>query len=154
MADGFQTLQMVYGIMGQIKNMKKIFIILLITITTSACANNALDIYGMPKPPKNGPAEYIEGWKAGCQTGMTAYSSYYLRTRYSTNVNGEMMSHPHYNTGWNLGLRYCQYYVSTYLSNKELGHGDLRADNTWFSVKSDGFFSYKGVEKIDWMPIN
>ena len=126
--------------------------LLFITIVTSACANNKLDVYGMPKAPTQGPEEYITGWKAGCQTGMTAYSSNHLRNRYSTNVDGNMMANPLYSKGWELGLSYCQYYISNYLSNQEFSKGDLRADNTWFSMQSDGFFSYKGLEEVDWVP--
>lgn len=130
--------------------MKKILLLLVLLIP--ACATQSLATYGMPKAPKVGPREYVEGWKAGCQTGMTAYSSDYLRSRYSANVDGNRMADPVYNKGWELGLSYCQYYASTYLSNPEFNKSDIRNNNTWVSMESDGFFSYKGIDKVDWVP--
>lgn len=134
--------------------MKKKVVALVLLVVMSGCTSKALDIYGMPHAPKYGPPEYIQGWKEGCQTGMTSYGSYYLRYRYRANVNGSMMANPMYSKGWELGANYCQYYASTYLANKEFSKGDLRADNTWFSMKSDGFFTYKGIEKVDFLPFN
>ncbi|MCE3232150.1 MAG: hypothetical protein K0R98_407 [Rickettsiaceae bacterium] len=129
---------------------KEIGTLLISLLLLTACQNSRLDITGMPHPPKEGPPEYIAGWKAGCETGMTSYSSDYLRTRYSTNVDGHMMEDPYYNKGWELGQSYCSYYVSSYLSNKEFASNDLRSNDTWFNLKSDGFFSYKGIDKFSW----
>jgi hypothetical protein len=50
-----------------------------------------------------------------------------------------------------LGQRYCSYYSATYLANTEMAYAsndnytksDLRAKNTLFDLKSDGFFSYE-----------
>lgn len=131
--------------------MKKL--LLLLVLLLPACATQTVTSYGMPKAPTQGPQEYIEGWKAGCQTGMTAYGSDYLRTRYSANVDGNKMANPEYNKGWELGNSYCQYYVSTYLSNPEFNKQDIRSDNTWFTMHTDGLFSYQGVEKLDYMPL-
>ncbi len=133
--------------------MKKNILTICLVILLNACANQPLNIYGMPKAPKTGPAEYIQGWHAGCETGMTAYSTDYLRSTYRTNVDGYMMQNKYYAKGWELGQSYCSYYVSTYLSNKnEFTDKDLRSGNTWFSMKSDGFFSYKNMDSLDWMP--
>ena len=129
--------------------MKKYYLILLLALT--ACYNPKLNMAVMPKVPTNGPPAYIAGWKAGCETGMASYGNSYLRTRYKTNVDGRMMANPHYNKGWELGQRYCSYYSSTYLANTEMASlsndsytsSDLRSSNTWFDLKSDGFFSYE-----------
>ena len=102
----------------------------------------------MPKPPTEGPQEYIMGWKAGCETGMTTYSNSYMRTKYQTNVDGRMMQNRYYNRGWELGQRYCSYYSSTYLSNKEFFKKDLRNDEKWFNLESDGFFNYNNATEI------
>ena len=136
--------------------MKKYIIGFLLLCTLTACYNPHLNIKAMPDAPTQGPPEYIAGWKAGCQTGMTAYSNSYLRTRYRTNVDGHLMQNPHYNKGWELGQRYCSYYTSTYLANTEMASlsndnytkSDLRSDNTWFSLKSDGFFTYNMFDKF------
>lgn len=132
--------------------MTKIFTILFLLITlnlVSACQNPRLNTLGMPKAPTTGPQEYLTGWNEGCQTGMTTYSNSYLRTRYQTSVNGEMMQHPHYQKGWEVGQSYCSYYISTYLNNKEFFNNDLRSKNQWATLKSDGFFNYSGITKFD-----
>lgn len=136
--------------------MKKFSLILLLALT--ACYNPRLTMATMPKAPTEGPPEYIAGWSAGCETGMATYGNSYYRTRYKTNVDGESMKNPLYNKGWELGQRYCSYYSATYLSNKEMAYAsndhytksDLRADDTWFNLKSDGFFSYEGFDKFTW----
>lgn len=153
MAFRFQALQVVYGRMDKIEKremkMKKYSLILLLMLT--ACYNPRLNIATMPKAPVDGPPEYIAGWKAGCETGMATYGNSYLRTKYSANVDGYRMENQNYNKGWELGQRYCSYYSATYLANKEMAYvsgddytkSDLRAENTWFSMQSDGWFSYE-----------
>lgn len=134
--------------MVEVEKMKYAVIAILLMLT--ACQNSRLDITGMPHPPTEGPPAYIEGWQAGCETGMGAYGSDYTRIRYGVNVDGHNMEDPNYNKGWELGQSYCSYYVSTYLSNRELSDGDLRQDDQWFKLKSDGFLSYKGIDRIGW----
>ncbi len=132
--------------------MKLLAITLLLTIT--GCYNPGLNITTMPKPPLQGPPEYIAGWEAGCETGMTSYSNSYYRTRYKAKVDGHMMSDENYNKGWELGQSYCSYYTGTYLASTEMAYlsndeytkSDLRASNSWFNLKSDGFFSYNFSE--------
>ncbi|MDB2415519.1 hypothetical protein N9W34_07080 [Rickettsiales bacterium] len=144
---------MVHSSMDEI--MKK-YILALLVIMATGCQNPQLNIATMPKAPEYGPPEYIAGWKAGCQTGMTTYSNSYYRNRYKTNVDGHMMQNPYYNKGWELGQRYCSYYSSTYLANTEMASlsndrytkSDLRADNSWFQLESDGWFSYEGMDTL------
>jgi hypothetical protein len=128
--------------------MKQTLLTILFLLT--ACQNSRLDITGMPHPPTQGPPEYIEGWQAGCETGMSTYGSDYTRIRYGANVDGHRMEDPNYNKGWELGQSYCSYYVSTYLSNRELSDDDLRQDDQWIKLKSDGFLSYKGIDRVGW----
>lgn len=139
------------------KEMKNILTLALI-LTLTACYNPRFNVATMPKPPQFGPEEYKQGWKAGCETGMATYSNSYYRTKYKTNVDGNMMKNANYNKGWELGQRYCSYYSSTYLANTEMASlsddsyskSDLRAENTWFTLKSDGFFSYDGFSTFSW----
>ena len=135
----------------------KVFLLITLLVIPG-CYNSGLNIATMPKPPLIGPPEYIAGWEAGCETGMSSYSNSYYRTRYSAKVDGHMMNDANYNTGWDLGQRYCSYYTSTYLVNNELSYvsndeyskSDLRADNNWFNLKSDGFFSYEHNDNFGW----
>ena len=136
--------------------MKKYSLVLLLLL--AACYNPRLDIATMPKPPKHGHPSYIDGWQAGCETGMTAYGNSYMKTRYRTNFDGHRMEDPIYSRGWSLGQRYCSYYSSTYLANTELAYlsndsytsSDARGEDTWFSLKSDGWFSYDGFDRFSW----
>ena len=131
--------------------MKKILILIAFCIAVSGCysAPGKLNTFAMPHPPKTGPVEYRTGWTDGCKTGMTTYSNAHLRTQYQTTVNAESMKHTHYQKGWEVGQSYCSYYISSYFSNTEIIKNDVRSDNTWLSVQSDGFFSYEGFDKLD-----
>lgn len=123
--------------------MKYVALILLCFNLTACIGASDLDITGMPHPPTQGPPNYILGWKHGCETGMTAYSSFYLRARYKTRVDGKMMTNNDYNKGWRLGNRYCNYYTSRYLSLGVLDNvgfakkDDLRDNNQWFTLNDD-----------------
>lgn len=116
----------------------------------NSCLSSNLDTITMPKPPENGSKEYISGWEDGCKTGISQFSNAYYRMKYNTSTDNNLIQNKEYIVGWKLGNRYCSYYSSTYLSNKEFFQNDLRSKNTWFSLKSDGFFSYKNAEKITW----
>ncbi len=134
------------------KRIVNILIILFLLNLVCACYSERFSSYpGMPKPPKTGPQEYLVGWQDGCSTGMTSYSSDYLRSQYKTRANGEMMRHPYYQKGWEVGQSYCSYYLSTYLSNHELASNDLRSSPTWYHLKHDknDLFSYTGIAKMD-----
>lgn len=111
---------------------------------------------GMPKAPTEGPEEYIIGWKDGCKTGMSSYSSSYLRTMYGVTVDADAMKNINYSKGWRLGNRYCSYYTSRnltlgYFDNAGFKDSDLRSDNTWFSLESD-LQIFKGFKlpQISW----
>ncbi|GEM_PF-6438641 len=132
--------------------------IVLSMMMLGACYNPKLNITSMPNVPTQGPPDYIDGWKAGCETGMATYSNSYLRSRYRTSVDPARMTNPVYNKGWELGQRYCSYYVSTYLSNTEMAsltndeytRSDLRESNTWISLETDEYFSYEGFDTFTW----
>lgn len=120
------------------------FLTLSLLLLLMACNHTPLSAGGplMPKAPTEGPPEYITGWTDGCQTGMTAYSSSYLRTMYSIKVDAEAMQNVYYSKGWRLGNRYCSYYMSRYLTlgyidNAGFEGADLRDNDTWFSLESD-----------------
>lgn len=120
-----------------ISSLACIFLILLLAGCNTSRNGNFFSFKGMPKPPTEGPPEYIAGWEDGCQTGMTAYSTTMLRTFHTAQVNAPMMSNTNYNKGWRLGNRYCNYYTSRYLSmgyfdDDSFSNSDLRSDNTWF----------------------
>lgn len=108
----------------------------------------------MADAPKSGSQKYRAGWKDGCKTGISQFSNAYYRMQYSNEMDSNLMKENNYKndyyTGWKLGNRYCSYYSSTYLSSKEFFDNDLRSKNKWFSLKSDGFFSYKNFDKFTW----
>jgi len=133
-----------------VKTMFKKIIIILLLLTTAACTSDKLNTFGMPKDPKVGPDEYKQGWHDGCKTGMNTYGSSYMRTKYKTTINAQMMQNPYYRRGWDIGQRYCSYYISTYLSNHEFFANDLRSKNTWVKLQSDGLFSYTGWTTFKW----
>lgn len=103
---------------------------------------------GMPKPPKYGPPAFKQGWKDGCETGMTVYSTDYLRTLYRTNIDTNQIKNPHYKRAWDSASRYCMYYVSQHLrvGYLDTGHfsSDLRDKDLWFDHQEPAL--YQGVD--------
>jgi len=109
-------------------------------LLTTSCNNRFILA---PKPPNNGTAIYRTGWKDGCHTGMSAYSSIMHRQQYGIRFIPENMKNIEYKRGWELGHSYCSYYMKEYLSNKNvnsfLGNNnwgyDFRSDNVWGILK-------------------
>lgn len=133
--------------------MVRLLAIVAILLSVSACGTGRFNHVGMPKPPTEGPPDYIAGWEDGCETGMTTYSHSFMQTRYKANINAQMMAtNQNYNKGWRLGNKYCTYYTSRYMT---LGYidapgfndSDLRSEDTWFfNGADDGFSLFKGWE--------
>lgn len=129
--------------------MKSIYILFSLLILSACNSQGTLRTFGMPHVPTSGPDEYRLGWEDGCRTGMSTYSGAHLKTNYHAAINAEAMKNQYYRKGWEVAQAYCSYYISSYLSNTEMVNNDTRSENTWFTLKGDGFFSYTGFDKMD-----
>lgn len=62
-----------------------------------------------------GPTLFMQGWKDGCETGISAASNAYQRQFYHFNQNSDLAQDNTYYTGWKSAFTYCSRYVFQYL---------------------------------------
>ncbi|NDF12558.1 MAG: hypothetical protein EB060_07095 [Proteobacteria bacterium] len=73
-----------------------------------------------------GPPEYVQGWKDGCESGMSAYGNSFYRTFYKFKQDPAMVKNETYYRTWQDSFNYCRHYT---LANQK--HG--------FTVSGGGF---------------
>jgi hypothetical protein len=62
-----------------------------------------------------GPTKFREGWRDGCESGISATSNQLQRSYYKFKQNYELSQDPVYYTGWKTAFDHCQRYVFQYL---------------------------------------
>ncbi len=62
-----------------------------------------------------GPTNFREGWRDGCETGISGSSNRLQRSFYKFKQNYELSQDPVYYSGWKTAYNYCQRYVFQYL---------------------------------------
>ena len=62
-----------------------------------------------------GPTKFKQGWKDGCDTGISATSNRLQRSFYKFQQNYELSQDQVYYSGWKTAFDYCQRYVFQYL---------------------------------------
>ncbi|PIR39250.1 MAG: hypothetical protein COV35_01670 [Alphaproteobacteria bacterium CG11_big_fil_rev_8_21_14_0_20_39_49] len=90
--------------------MRKFILVMLLFLTS--CNNVPLRAALEPEVPKEGSLMYRQGFKEGCNTGMTVYGNDVVRIKYSTDVSPHLMENKTYRNAWKLGNRYCRFHVS------------------------------------------
>ncbi len=78
----------------------------------SGCNNSTFRPMFYPELPKNGDPLYQQGFKEGCNTGMTVYGNDIVRAQYHMEANPALMQNKTYSNAWKLGNRYCRFHVS------------------------------------------
>ncbi len=98
---------------------KKLFLsVFILLLSLTACDKPALRPMAMPKVPDGHP-HFVAGWKAGCETGLSAHGGSMIKTFNEANVDSRMTASPLYRQGWNSAFRYCRYHAK-YTQNDEL----------------------------------
>ena len=66
----------------------------------------------MPKSFANATKDQQEGWKYGCESGISAGGTHFHKALYQPNqINGyKFANSEEYRTSWNLAFNYCMYY--------------------------------------------
>ncbi len=82
--------------------------ILLITFTLPACSSlkPMHDIFD--DMPKNAPPAYQQGWKEGCESGLSVKSNAMYQTFYHLQQTQPMISNPYYYKAWKSAFDYCR----------------------------------------------
>jgi hypothetical protein len=68
----------------------------------------------LPPPPSGGPAEFQQGWKDGCDTGLAAHGTDIYRTAFKFTQNPSLILNPAYYQAWKDGENYCRTYIYEY----------------------------------------
>lgn len=98
--------------------MKRALVISLIAILgASAC--NAVPPWQrwmMEGPPPGRPYTplYVEGWKAGCETGVSASANQWYKLQYDFKQDPILAQNRVYYKGWKDAFDYCQRYMYQY----------------------------------------
>lgn len=98
-----------------INKMKLIFLILFLCISLAGCD-------GVPdemKPahrvfnymPKNGSPEYEQGWKQGCESGMSGMTNSFYQSFYVFKQDNSLLKNEVYYKAWKDSYDYCKGYV-------------------------------------------
>ncbi len=67
-------------------------------------------------PP--GPPNFKQGWKDGCETGISATANQYQKMFYKFKQDSALAQDPTYYTGWKTAFDYCQRYMFQYLKRE------------------------------------
>lgn len=70
--------------------------------------------------PKNASTSFQEGWRDGCETGISATANSFQRHFYGFKKNPDRISDQVYYTGWKTAFAYCSRYTAQYLRRQYL----------------------------------
>lgn len=62
-----------------------------------------------------GSNEFQEGWRDGCETGISVTANTFIRHFYTFKQNSSLARNSDYYTAWKTAYTYCQRYVFQYL---------------------------------------
>tara|TARA_B100001564_G_scaffold347324_1_gene347956 strand:+ start:126 stop:449 length:324 start_codon:yes stop_codon:yes gene_type:complete len=94
---------------------------LLALLVLSGCHNVPMWKYDMFKRPygnKPYPAEYIQGWQDGCESGAEASATHFYRLKYEFRQDWSMLNNTLYVSGWESAYNHCRKYVLQHNLNK------------------------------------
>lgn len=124
------------GIQGWVSNMQSKIYIFLVCILLSSCAalpesfrEGVLQPMNLWKPRPPGLAEapvegvspeYTQGWKDGCDSGISAAgSTHYRQTGYKFVMDYSMVENKDYYQAWHDAYTYCRWYVGSWNTSGE-----------------------------------
>ena len=67
------------------------------------------------KEGPDGPEEFRQGWRDGCETGLSAVANRFQRSFYQFKQDYKLAQNPVYYAGWRTSFTYCQRYLFQYL---------------------------------------
>ena len=97
--------------------MKQLFTITIVTVlglALSACSSDSIFApkpHGITGPARDAPENYLAGWDAGCQTGMSTMSPTYYKSFYGYTLDANMIEDPEYYRAWRDAYTYCRHYT-------------------------------------------
>lgn len=70
--------------------------------------------------PTGGPAEYEQGWKDGCESGMTAHTNNFYQSFYVFKQDNSLLKNEYYYKAWQDSYSYCRLYAYMLLREANL----------------------------------
>lgn len=68
--------------------------------------------------PKGSSPTYQQGWRDGCESGISLTSNALQRHFYTFKQDGYQSQNPEYYIAWSNAMHYCQNYVYQYLAKR------------------------------------
>lgn len=93
--------------------MKNIIVILLLLLAVSACKPRFVGLASVP----DGPPDFQDGWKDGCDTGIAEYSSSFYKTLYKFKQDPYRTTDETYYRAWLDAKNYCSIYGLRWANN-------------------------------------
>lgn len=97
--------------------------------------------------PHDGSPEYKQGWKDGCETGLSSMTNDYYRAFYQYRVDVNLVNNETYYRAWKDTFNYCRHYAYGTLKESDLR---MKLPGAGISQPGDdvhGVFNFGGVFK-------
>ncbi len=90
---------------------------LLIALMASGCGERyqGKAAYSLDMRPPEGPPEYQQGWKDGCETGIAANTTDFYKFFNKIKMDPELIKNPVYRRVWTDAYNYCWFFTDTTL---------------------------------------
>jgi hypothetical protein len=95
--------------------MKKILALIIISLSMTACNSGYKLDFSKPitlnTTPPEGPTEYQQGWKDGCESGISATNTSFYMTigAHKYTLDEELRNNNLYAVAWKYGYNHCGY---------------------------------------------
>ncbi len=100
--------------MVKYKIMKNIAILVILMFTLTACQAGPpwqKWMYEGPPPGKEYTPLYVEGWQAGCESGVSASSNHWYKFHHEFRQDPILAQNRVYYKGWKDAFDYCRRYI-------------------------------------------
>ena len=99
-----------------------------------------------------GPPEYMEGWKDGCESGLSAMTNDYYKTFYTFQQNNDLIGNELYYKAWKDTYHFCRHYAYGML--RESGQRFKTPDEKGkFTLEGSGIGNTLGYHGMPYSPL-
>jgi hypothetical protein len=112
--------------------MRNIILLILICLAVTSCKGQIFSSksimapkpFKMGGPPKDSHPDYLEGWNAGCNTGLSTMVPGYYKSFYAFEQDPYKSNNPMYYKAWQDSYHYCRQYAFRFVwdSYDKSGH--------------------------------
>lgn len=99
--------------------MKKLFVILVVLLLSACRPGGGMSIIN--DGPQEGPPELVQGYRDGCQSGISAYGNDYYKSLYPFKQDARLVGNKTYLTIWRDAYNYCRHWMNEFGREGMLG---------------------------------